>query len=151
MGEDQNTLEGALVNSFGADLARDIVDEIRVGWERDKVLAQVRQNRIAEATQKLERCTVDGLGQHTASIDLTSFLYWSNRTGGQCWKDDGFFKEFLRDNPACRVKYKQRHLALTVQGLRKPSVNTEVSAPVNKMPTGGWKSARPGGNKIIQP
>lgn len=42
------------------------------------------------------------LGEHVARIPLDSYYYWEKREKG-CWEDDTFKKEFLRDNPGCRV------------------------------------------------
>lgn len=37
-------------------------------------------------------------------IPRESYMYWAARLGAECWDDAGFVREFLRDNPQCRVK-----------------------------------------------
>ena len=32
------------------------------------------------------------------------YHYWGQRLGYECWEDEQFVREFLRDNPECRVK-----------------------------------------------
>jgi hypothetical protein len=103
-----------LQSRFGADVAADVVQELRVGWELDKTLARIEQERIARATDRIESAHIDGLGQHVAQIDLTAFIYWHQRTNGECWKDDGFFREFLRDNPAARAAAVSRRSTVAI-------------------------------------
>jgi hypothetical protein len=103
-----------LQSRFGADVAADVVAELRMGWELDKTLAKIEQERIARATDRIESAHVDGLGQHIAQIDLTAYLYWHQRTNGECWKDDGFFREFLRDNPAARPTATSRRTTVAI-------------------------------------
>lgn len=114
----EGSLESSLVSEVGADLAKDVIEEFRLGWQMDCVMAEIRQRNIAAATRNIEACTVEGLGQHVARIDLTAFLYWDRRTGGECWRDKTFLKEFLRDNPEARVKYRPRTTSLQVNGFR---------------------------------
>ncbi len=103
-----DTLTNTLLASVGPDTARDVLVEFRRGWEVEKVLANQRQTRIAQATQRLGRHTIDGIGQNTHSVDLWAYLYWHARTNGECWKDKAFWNEFGRDNPATRVPYAAR-------------------------------------------
>lgn len=43
-------------------------------------------------------------GTHMAyRIPQIAYHYWGRRLGYECWKDDQFVHEFLRDNPGCRV------------------------------------------------
>jgi hypothetical protein len=37
-------------------------------------------------------------------IDPISYHYWGQRLGYECWEDKQFRREYLRDNPASRVK-----------------------------------------------
>lgn len=51
-----------------------------------------------------ERRSIDGLGAPIAEINPTAFHYWGLRLGYKCWHDKQFMREFLRDNPAARVR-----------------------------------------------
>src|SRR5687767_7611595 len=102
LNEKPGTLDARLIETCGADSARVVLDEFRMGWERDKVMARLRQQNIAATVNKLEHCTIEGLGQKRASIDMTAVLDWDIRSNGQCWKDKTFLNEFIRDNPEVR-------------------------------------------------
>lgn len=65
------------------------------------------QDQLAVALQQAqlrERKSLDGLGAPIAEITPDSFHYWGLREGYDCWRDKGFMREFLRDNPAARLK-----------------------------------------------
>ena len=94
------------------DLAEGVLAEFRRGWQAEAVLTQVRQARVAEAVQRVERATVEGIGQHKLEVDATSYHYWGRRLGYQCWNDREFLREFHRDNPAARVKSSPRALTI---------------------------------------
>ncbi len=42
-------------------------------------------------------------GEVAFQIRPEFFHYWGQRLGYEAWKDPQFVKEFLRDNPQCRV------------------------------------------------
>ncbi len=82
------------------DLAPLVTEELRTGWHASMVNAEMRQQRIKAASDRIAaaRSTVDGLGQHTMSVDFDSYIYWNNLLPG-CWKDKGFREEFKKANP----------------------------------------------------
>jgi len=43
-------------------------------------------------------------GEAQAAIHPEFFHHWGQRLGYECWEDDQFMREFLRDNPECRVR-----------------------------------------------
>jgi hypothetical protein len=51
---------------------------------------------------------IDAQGQEfgvvEASIPRESFFYWANRLGPECWEDETFRREYLRDNAHARVR-----------------------------------------------
>jgi hypothetical protein len=107
-------IEG-MAYSWG-DLFPHIERELRLGWRREQVIAQINQKQIAQAQP--ERQTVDGLGQVTMSVDPTLYHKWGQRLGYDCWKDKQFRKEVMRDNPEVRVK--SRPAKTKVQGIVLP-------------------------------
>ena len=65
------------------------------------------QNQLAASLQQAqlrERRSVDGVGAPIAEITPDAYHYWGLREGYDCWRDKGFMREFLRDNPAARLK-----------------------------------------------
>jgi hypothetical protein len=90
------------VDSLG-DLAPAVLDEFKTGWQLQQTMAEIRQQRIAQANHRLEAaCTVDGIGQHIGSIDMDVYLANAAAMPG-CWNDPAFLKEFLKRNESCRV------------------------------------------------
>ncbi len=100
MVDDASDLEADL-----GDLAPLVKEELRTGWHASMVTAELRQRRIKAASDRLAeaRQSIDGLGQHTMSIDMDSYLYWDRELPG-CWKDKGFRDEFAKANPHVRVQ-----------------------------------------------
>ena len=39
-----------------------------------------------------------------ARIDSSSYHYWTQKEGADCWHDKSFMDAYLRDNPQARVK-----------------------------------------------
>lgn len=115
--DESDGLTNLLMREVGPDTAREVIGELRVGWEAEKVLAGIRQRRIAEASARIERQSVEGLGQHTHSVDLFAYLYWHSRTNGECWKDPAFWAEYARDNPDTRVRTAPRGNRIQHPGL----------------------------------
>lgn len=76
------------------------------------------QQQIAQdlhAQGLAERKSMDGLGAAVAEIDATAWHAWGQRfsydeqgrkvhDGYACWRDKQFMHEFLRDNPAARIR-----------------------------------------------
>lgn len=98
----------ASLMDWDADLAAEVLAEFQRGWQREHVMAAARQTRIAEATQRIERAAVDGIGEMTMRVDPHAYHYWGQRLGYECWKDKAFRDEFKRDNPEVRVKTRPR-------------------------------------------
>lgn len=63
-------------------------------------------------------------------IPRFSYMYWARRLGDECWQDAGFIREFLRDNPECRVNSKStRLLSGWTPGSRYASAYRMMRAP----------------------
>lgn len=86
-----------MIESVPADLVKPLLEEFKRGWLKEKVLGRVEQKRLAHTAKQYHR-GVDGLGRLRARIPASSFHYWGKRLGYQCWNDEKFMKEYLRDN-----------------------------------------------------
>ena len=84
------------------ELAHKLEQELRTGWHKNRVEAEVQAKQAAKYT-KMRHKSVDGLGQKIASIPGAAFHFWGQKLGYGCWDDKAFMAEFLRDNPECRV------------------------------------------------
>jgi hypothetical protein len=94
----------------GHELVQAVEDEFRLGWEREKVMVQMQQNRMAEACTRLESAAVDGMGRVMADVPAASYFYWlhKGRAMGESnlWRHQEFVSDFLRDNPQFAVRYR---------------------------------------------
>lgn len=78
-----------------------VLDELRKGRLFKQVEAKKRAATIAHERQ--EQTYHKQGGRMTAMIPPESFHYWGQRLGYECWDDPAFVREFIRDNPECRV------------------------------------------------
>lgn len=83
-------------------LHKKLDEELRKGWERNRVQAAVEARNNARFNQERHR-SVNGLGQKIATIPGNAYHFWGQKLGYGCWNDKQFIDEFLRDNPECRV------------------------------------------------
>ena len=80
--------------------------------EAAQMLKDRQQRRLAACEDRLKMCHLAGGGERVnfkdgfskAMIDPASYHYWGQRLGYECWDDDQFMKEYLRDNPLARIK-----------------------------------------------
>lgn len=83
-------------------LAVQLEQELRNGWQKNRIDAAIEAKQAAKYAYQKHK-SVDGIGQKIASIPPTAFHFWGQKLGYDCWNDKGFMREFLRDNPECRV------------------------------------------------
>lgn len=102
-----DSLWSELVTDLGDDMAHLVKEELLRGWHADAVLAATRQRRIAEANARLEHCAVEGVGQHTMSVDADVWHSWNAAEPG-CWNDKSFRNWFAKKHPETTVPYTQR-------------------------------------------
>jgi hypothetical protein len=89
-----------------------------LGVTREQILAELayrQRKKHAEAVKRMA-LAAKGAGERRAirggdvggycemMIDPVSYHYWGQRLGYKCWEDAQFRREYLRDNPASRVK-----------------------------------------------
>lgn len=67
-------------------------------------MARAEAKQLAVYGNANAASSIDGVGQMTARIPPSSYHYWGKRLGYDCWNDDQFLREFLRDNPEVAVR-----------------------------------------------
>ncbi len=72
----------------------------------------------------------EGGGEVEMMIHPTSYHYWGQRLGYECWDDPTFRREYRRDNPVARVKSVSEKLTIV-----KPDLVPNTSA-LKRGPTG---------------
>ena len=102
-----NNLWSEFVTDLGDELAHAVKEELLTGWNASAVLSGVRQRRIAEANARLEHCAIEGVGQHTMSVDADVWHSWNAAEPG-CWHDKNFRDWFAKKHPETTVPYTQR-------------------------------------------
>lgn len=95
------------VADLGDEMAALVRDELVAGWHAKAALAATRQARIKEATDRIEHCSIEGIGQHTMSVDADVYHAWEAAEPG-CWKDKGFRDDFKKRFPETAVNYTAR-------------------------------------------
>ena len=97
-----------LTKEFGPDFVRGFCESILNEEEAKRELAFSSQRRIAAASERLDNCWVDGLGECHMRLDADVYFYWAQRYGPQIWHDKAFVKALKRDNPEICVKARSR-------------------------------------------
>lgn len=92
----------------------EVIDELRDGQYAKRVLAE-RTQRLAAATAP-ESVSRPGGPAHVARVHPAFYHFWGQKLGYECWEDDQFVHEFLRDNPECRVEAKPARITVGYSG-----------------------------------
>jgi len=109
-----------MFESFAEDIARiggkalldAVEEEYRTGRQVQEALVRARQQRLATACTKLESAAIDGLGYIESDIPAEAYFHWMEegrkRGTTNIWKHRCFRREFLRDNPQFKVRYRRK-------------------------------------------
>ncbi|SRR5581483_6087920 len=106
---------------------KDVLHELE--FRRQQRIARAYQTQRRAAKQNGERRilrTPEGGGEIKFQIHPVFYHYWGQRLGYECWRDDTFVREMLRDNPEIRIRNADANKTVVVDGLK------------------GRKAARPG-------
>lgn len=85
-------------------LRKQVQEELLRGWRTEEVKAKASAKQNAVFNHANEAHNIDGVGRLKARIPLAAWHYWGQRLGYECWEDNGFLEEFLRDNPETAVR-----------------------------------------------
>jgi hypothetical protein len=118
--------ETALFSMINIDpeLVGQLEQELRTGWNKNRVDAAIQAKKTHEINVQRHRA-VEGLGALKARIPPTAYHFWGQKLGYGCWNDKTFMKEFIRDNPECRVNSggtKEIHVGYTPGVVRSRTV-----------------------------
>jgi hypothetical protein len=94
----------SLTEVIPPNLLREVERVLINGWRREEILAKAEAKQNAAFNHAHQAHSIDGIGQMVARIPPSSYHYWGKRLGYECWEDDQFLKEFLRDNEEVAVK-----------------------------------------------
>jgi len=106
------------VTDIEIEITQKVFQEVRQKLA-DRQMVQLKKaerlQRLAAAAGGERYFVADGEVQ--MSVRPEFYHYWGQRLGYECWKDEGFVKLFLRDNPECRVRSRSKK---TLVGYRAP-------------------------------
>ena len=118
--------EASFAAVMGAESLAKLHHELRWGNYARAVQAEFNQRALAKDLQ--EASPIEELGQLNMQVDAFAFHWWGQQLGYECWDDDEFLREFYRDNPECRVKYKPRTASIIVPGMHEPRPDVQLIA-----------------------
>jgi hypothetical protein len=102
-----------IVADLDDELAHLVKEELTTGWNAKSVMAGLEQRRIKEATDMLEHCAVEGVGQHTMSVDPDVYWAWESIEPG-CWANKQWRDDFKKRHPETAVHYTPRRTTVLV-------------------------------------
>lgn len=111
----------------------DVVAEL--DFRRNRAEQKMHVEMAAAARAGGERRTfkvADAGGEVQFMVHPLSYHYWGARLGYKCWQDAQFVREYLRDNPAARVRSRSANLTM----LRPDLAPNKTRAPLGRR--GRW-------------
>lgn len=83
------------------DIRREL--DFRIRAKMDKMRKEMALAAKAGGVRRVLKDDGAGGGDVHYMVHPVSFHYWGNRLGYECWHDDEFIREYLRDNPEARI------------------------------------------------
>jgi len=93
--------------------------ELKEGQYMDRVLAEKEQRTAAKMHQ--HRIHFGDEGEVKFQVHSKFYHYWGQRLGYECWEDEQFVREFLRDNEECRIRSHSQKIQVGHGSLDKSS------------------------------
>lgn len=91
----------------GHDVTDEVIQRLK-DMQALRVLQATKQIAQAAKVGSERRIMRDERGNAGAAVKMqihpASYHYWGQRLGYKCWNDEQFCREYLRDNPASRIK-----------------------------------------------
>tara|TARA_E500000331_G_scaffold31590_1_gene26511 strand:+ start:12308 stop:12679 length:372 start_codon:yes stop_codon:yes gene_type:complete len=82
---------------------------------------QAKKEQTQAKIENGDRTFFGDKGEVKFQIHNKFYHYWGQRLGYQCWEDEQFVREFLRDNEICRVKSHSNKIQVGYGSLDKSS------------------------------
>lgn len=102
-----------LAQLYGEEFVKGFCDSILNEEQAKQELVYSSQQHIAAASERLDNCWADGLGELHMRLDPAVYFYWAQRCGPDIWKDKTFIKALKRDNPSICVRSRSRKTMVT--------------------------------------
>ena len=92
-------------------------EQVRAGVNVRTHLAYAEHDRIAAANQRIERATVEGLGQLECQVPAHVYFALMQVHGRDCWQDADFLRSYQKNNPGAKPKTVARKTTVRAPGL----------------------------------
>jgi hypothetical protein len=93
----------SLSEAIPSHLRKQVEKELLTGWRMQEAASYHQAKQFAAFNHANAAKSIEGVGELKARIPLSSVHYWGQRLGYDCWNDETFVKEFIRDNPEVAV------------------------------------------------
>lgn len=90
----------------GRQAFESLVADMNRGFMAQVVLSQAQVRAEKAALEAAPLITNEGNLRPKAVINGPDYHYWGQRLGYECWNNEEFVREYLRDNPDSRVNAK---------------------------------------------
>jgi hypothetical protein len=96
-----------IIQSFAdvipSHLRKEVERELIAGWKVQEAASYHQAKQFAAFNHANAAKSIEGVGELKARIPLSAVHYWGQRLGYDCWNDETFVSEFIRDNPEVAV------------------------------------------------
>jgi hypothetical protein len=95
--------EGSFLDCKDVDLWNMLARDIYHGQAVKRLESMKRARKQAEFAAKIDYAAQDGWCEEDfLEVTLESFYEWAAKEGRECWDDDGFRRDFAKENPFAR-------------------------------------------------
>lgn len=84
-------------------LRKEVEREFLTGWRMQEAASYAQAKQFAAFNHANAAKSIDGVGELKARIPISAIHYWGQRLGYDCWNDETFVNEYIRDNPEVAV------------------------------------------------
>jgi hypothetical protein len=93
----------SFADAIPSHLRKEMERELFTGWRMQEAASYHQAKQFAAFNHANAAKSIDGVGELKARIPISAIHYWGNRLGYECWNDEQFVNEYIKDNPEIAV------------------------------------------------
>lgn len=93
----------SFADAIPSHLRKEVERELITGWRMQEAASYHQAKQFAAFNHANAAKSIDGVGELKARIPISAIHYWGNRLGYECWNDEQFVNEYIKDNPEIAV------------------------------------------------
>lgn len=93
----------SFADAIPSHLRKEMERELITGWRMQEAASYTQAKQFAAFNHANAAKSIDGVGELKARIPVSAIHYWGNRLGYECWNDEQFVNEYIKDNPEIAV------------------------------------------------